>query len=673
MSPRFRTRSVRPAARRPGPHSLVRHGGLLAAAALVLAPALAGAQQRADTARLQPVVITATRTREPAQHVAANVTVLDGRALRTAGITRVADALRTVPGVTVSQAGSYGALTSIFLRGGDGKYVKVLVDGVPVNDPGGLLDLANLSTENVDRIEIVRGPTSVLYGSDAVTGVIQIFTRRGTGPLHASVEGSGGSFGAAREALSAGGGSAARGFSFGAERERSDGIYAFNSGWRDATLSGLARAAGRGGDVALSARWTDGRAGIPTDDSGAVVDSNAYHRERRAIVALDGGWRLTSRLRARVLLGDDRARTTSSDQPDSPGDSAGYYYDTRSTVERRGADLHLEYRTSGRTAAVAGVAVERQRLLSDGTSRFASYANAPSHFDEHRRNTGYYAELLAGLGPRLDVALGGRIDDNQTFGTFDTWRASAVYALPTATHLRVAVGTAFKEPLFTEVFSTDYAIGNPDLRPERSASWEAGLTQALAGGAAEVAATWFDQRFRDLIQYRYSTTEPNYFNVGAATAHGLELSATLAPSARWRARLGWTLLHTEVTDSGFAARSGYAVGEPLLRRPSRTGTAAGEWAVLPGLRLSGDVSYTGRRDDIVFASTPRRVTLVPYTVVALAADVRPLALRGGASPLALTVRADNLLGARYTPMYGYRAPGRQLLVGARLDLGRRSR
>ena len=629
----------------------------------------AGAQTQRDTTVLQPVVVTAARTAERPASVAANITVLHGDTLRARGITRVGDALGTVPGITVVQAGSYGALTSLFLRGGDGKYVKVLVDGIPVNDPGGLLDVANLSTENIDRIEIVRGPTSVLYGSDAVTGVIQIFTRRGTGPLHGSASVAGGRFGSQRREASIAAGSPARGFSLGAADDRSDGIYAFNSAWRNATLSGLARVRGRRGDAALSARYTDARTGIATDDSGAVVDSNAFHRERRAIVALHGGWRLTSRLEARALLGDDGARTVSDDQPDSPGDSAGYYYDTRATTDRRSADLHLEYRTSARTAAIVGAASEREQVVSDGTSRFASFPSAQSHFDEHRRNTGYYAELLAGIGARLDAAVSGRIDDNQTFGAFDTWRASAVYALPTATRIRAAAGTAFKEPQFTEEFSSAFAIGNPALRPERSASWEAGLTQELAAGAVEVGAAWFDQSFRDLIQYRYSTTEPNYFNVGAARARGLELGARVTPSHEWSLRGGWTVLRTVVTDSGFSGQSGYQVGRPLLRRPAQTGSLSAAWSPLAGVHLFGDASYTGRRDDVVFAATARRVTLAPYSLVALAAELRPLALRRGTSPLALTIRVDNLLDTRYTPIYRYQAPGRQLFVGARLDVG----
>src|SRR5687768_11044542 len=156
----------------------------LSACAVVLAAAMPAdlyAQESRDTTRLAPVVTTATRVPVPQAAAPVAVTVVTGESLRARGITHVADALRDVPGVALAQAGSAGAQTAVFLRGGESKYVKVLVDGVPVNEAGGAFDFGTLTTHNVDRIEVVRGPASVLYGSDAVTGVVQIFTRRGKG------------------------------------------------------------------------------------------------------------------------------------------------------------------------------------------------------------------------------------------------------------------------------------------------------------------------------------------------------------------------------------------------------------------------------------------------------------------------------------------------------------
>ncbi|MFL5468227.1 MAG: TonB-dependent receptor, partial [Gemmatimonadaceae bacterium] len=150
--------------------------------------------QTADTAQLRTVVVSASKVPRPAATLSQAVTVLSGDDLRARGVTRVADALREVPGASLVQSGSYGALTSLFLRGGESRYTKVLIDGVPVNSPGGFFDFSHLTTDNIDRIEIVRGPASVLYGADAVSGIVQIFTRRAAGNRRASLAARGGTY-----------------------------------------------------------------------------------------------------------------------------------------------------------------------------------------------------------------------------------------------------------------------------------------------------------------------------------------------------------------------------------------------------------------------------------------------------------------------------------------------
>src|SRR6266702_8504444 len=207
---------------------------------VALAPALAG-QEPTDTVMLTPVVVTATRLPTPADAVPAAVTVLTGEALRSQGIRTVAEALRTVPAAHVVVTDAYGSQTSLFLRGGNSDYVKVLIDGVPQNAPGGAYDFANLTTDNVERIEVVRGPASVLYGSDAVTGVVQIFTRDGRGAPRAAVAFGGGTYATNAVAVSASGGDDRVGYAIGLSRFASDGIYRFNNDYRNEVLSGRLR------------------------------------------------------------------------------------------------------------------------------------------------------------------------------------------------------------------------------------------------------------------------------------------------------------------------------------------------------------------------------------------------------------------------------------------------
>ena len=254
---------------RPARYALVPLAAILTAP--LAAPLAAQAQARAarDTAALRPVVVTATRLAVPQAAPTATATVITAADLRARGITHVLDALREVPGAAVLQNGSFGANTSLFLRGGDSKYTQVLVDGVPVNQAGGSFNWANLTVDNVERIEILRGPASVLYGSDAVSGVVQIFTRRGAGRPRASLAGRGGSYGSGEGELSVSGGAGGFGWSAGAAHYASSGILDsadFDNRYRNSSASGTLRYAGEAvGDVTLAARAQRARYHFPTN------------------------------------------------------------------------------------------------------------------------------------------------------------------------------------------------------------------------------------------------------------------------------------------------------------------------------------------------------------------------------------------------------------------------
>ena len=199
------------------------------------------AQEASDTVSLPEIVVTATRYPVAPDSVAATVTVLRGEDLRAQGIRFVSDALRQVPGAQVVRGGSYGSTTSLFVRGGESDYVKVLVDGVPVNQPGGSFDFSSLTTDNVERIEVLRGPGSVLYGSDAIAGIVQIVTREGRGPIEASGTAEGGTFGTAEWQVAALGGQERLGWSASVSRLTTDGIYDFNNSYRNTVGSARVR------------------------------------------------------------------------------------------------------------------------------------------------------------------------------------------------------------------------------------------------------------------------------------------------------------------------------------------------------------------------------------------------------------------------------------------------
>lgn len=637
---------------------------LAAAASLVAGTAAA---QKPDSASLPAVVVTATRVDGTVGAGILAASVLDRATLERLGVRDVSEALRLVTGVSIVRSGGAGAQTSIFLRGGENDFVRVLLDGVPLNEPGGAVDLAWLSLDDVERIEVVRGPASVLYGSDAVSGVVQVFTRRGDGATSAEAGLATGRY----EMLATRGtvtlGSRAGGLLLGASRERSDGILPFNNGYDRAVVTGSAQLRPAGATTAgISIRRVQDEYHFPTDGAGHVEDRNALRRGRRLVTSATLGQVLTGRVRGELTVAAMDGRGTDDDRADSPADTTGFYhYDANTAVRRRLVDARLHLGTGPAALITLGAELSRESQHGDDSS---NYSATRSNFAARRRTLAAYGQWLADLGP-LSVTAGVRQDDNDVFGTFRTWRGGLALRGWRGGTLRATAATAFKAPTFLETFTTAFSTGNGDLAPERSRSWEVGAQQRVLGGRLEVAATWFDQRFRDLIQYAFVSPElPNYFNVAAASARGLEAEATMQVAPRLRAAANATFLRTRVEDEGL--QSGEAAtfvrGGRLLRRPGLAASGTVQLG-LPG-RAAVDLAirHTGDRDDRDFSTFPATpVTLPAYTRVDVG-FTGPASAEWTGGELQFQLRLENVLGARYQEVANYPAPGRALTVGLRM-------
>ena len=645
---------------------------------LALAPTVATAQVARDTARIAPIVVTATRSALSAERVPASMSVITGEQLRREGITTVLDALRQVPGIAVVQTGSYGGVTSLFIRGGESKFTKVLVDGVPVNDAGGAFDFSSLSTDNLDRIEIVRGPASVLYGSDAMAGVVQLFTRAGDGRPHAELSGRGGGFGSYDADAAVRGGVNRLTYSLSGARHSTDGIQLFNSQYRQTVASGLVGLVGDNADARVSLRYSDNNFHYPTNGSGQVVDSNAMRRADRLAVGVDAGVRIATGVEARLSLASHDVHGVSSDEKDSAGDTGGYYFSTGDRTRRRSGDLRLNVDLPAAVRVSVGAQVEREWQASGTESNFG-----PSAFTARRRTVGGYAQLLyAPLAP-YTVTLGAREEHNEQFGNFFTYRAAGSARLARATRVRASVGTAFREPTFLENFGGAFVIGNPGLTPEHAFSVDAGVEQDV-GERVTLAATWFSNSFRDLIDYKYSATQPNYFNIARTRSSGAELEGRLTLAGGITADAAFTYLATRVVDPGTskAVTALFAPGARLLRRPMHTLDAG------VGIhRARGTVDLrahrVGPREDNYFAPdfTTKHVTLRGYVRTDLSGELQLLA--DHSRRVSLTMRAENLFDVNYTDVAGfnhdfalsddasiartgYRGAGRRVMTGLRV-------
>jgi len=623
-------------------------------------------QQPQDTATLAPVVVTATKIPMDASAIPAAVTVLSGTTLSHESIHNVGDALRTVPAANVVTTSSYGSQTSLFLRGGEAGYVKVLVDGVPQLAPGGpgnSYDFANLTTDGVDRIEIVRGPASVLYGSDAVTGVVQVFTRDGRGPAQGVISGLGGTYASGGLDATLSGGAERASYLLAVSRFSSDGVYPVNNDYRNDVASARLRFSPDARDqAALALRYIDAQYHFPTDGSGAVVSNNQHQLVRGPMVGLDLRHSFSERVDGQMSAGWDRKNYLYAIAPNDAADSTTFPFSSsdwtsRANVDAR-SDVHVGRRDAGDVLTV-GAAFERETMEGSTLDTMRG-----------RNNGAAYAQLVTGGQRLVNLTLGGRVDDNEQFGTWGTYRVGAALHLAPRTRVIGSVGTGFKEPTFYQNFATGFVQGNPDLKPEHSQSWEIGLEQRVGSRAATARVTYFNQRFRDLIDYDGGSTGANYLNVPEATSNGVEVGLD-APLGR-AARLGgsYTWLDASVTKGGASASPAaqFVAGEPLLRRPKHSASATLACDLPHRIHTALTALYVGDREDIDFA-TFGRVTLPAYARWDLTASAQVIQARGTSPGLAARLRVENLFDRSYEEIANFPARRRTILAGAELRFG----
>jgi outer membrane cobalamin receptor len=653
-----------------------------------------GSIRLAVSAVTESVVVSAAQVEVPLSASTSAVTVLTGEDLRLGQFESIADALRGVPGLTVAANGGRGALTSIFPRGGESDYSLVFVDGVQANAFGGGFDFAHLTIANIDRLEVVRGPQSALFGANAIGSVVRVVTRRGGPPsLDGSIEG--GSFGTLRLALGSAGSRGRWSWGAAAERLESDGLAgetaangetvsndryergtaALSAGWRadsGATVRGDFRADRdeRGAPGPFGSDPGGTFAGIARDDVGT---------NDRWMAALGLSMPLPRALHAQALV--THARVDGNFTSVFAGSPSVSENSSRRTTAR----VQLDGRPGGSFETSAGAELLGERagstfFVSDG-DRVAIDRSLVGIFAEARWSRAARLFVTAGLRTERivrdslpeDAALAGRPAlPSDTVVSTNPKIAAAWYVRSAGgsyTRLRASAGTGIRPPDGFELAFTD----NPSLKPERSRSADAGVDVALAGGRVLLESTAFFNRFDDLIvavgalsgSSRYRTD-----NISNAQSRGLELSAAgraRAGGADLHARIAYTWLDTEIlaADGSSSAPGGFEPGDRLLRRPAHQ--VALDVAVRAG-RIGAFVRAGGRglvRDvDPTFGSFGGVYDAPGYIV-----------WDGGASwtitrSLELIGRVTNLLDRAYEESLGYPAPGRGVFAGVRVAAGR---
>jgi vitamin B12 transporter len=611
------------------------------------------------------VVVTATRIETPSREVASSVTVVTGTEIDRTGRPGLLEALRTVPGLSVVQNGGPGSAASVFIRGANSEHVLVLLDGVEVNDPinpSRSFDMAHLAAGGLERVEILRGPQSPLYGSDALGGVINILTRRGQGKPRLSLGAQGGSEGTAAAQLEAAGSSGAFDYSFGLSRFSTEGVsaasdaYAGNSekdGYRNTTLSGRAGLKLRSGaEASLIVRAVDSSTDLDSFGGPGGDDINSVQTYRALFVRGQG--RVLSAGNAweqRLGISYVGARR----ENDNPSDAAHPYDSDHGTF--RSSLLKLDWQNnvflSAAQTLTFGLDLSREQGSSEYTYESAWGATDSPFAAKTAEIAGFYAQDKVRLDEWFYAAVGARYDRHSRAGAALTFRvAPAVVLDAVGLKIKASYGTAFKAPSLYQLYAepTPWGpIGNSGLRPERSAGWDAGIEKTFGGGIVTAGLTYFRNDFRDLIDYDFSL---GYVNIGRARTRGVEASGEFRPNGPLRLRLAYTRLEALDLDSGTA----------LMRRPSDLLSAAAEW--LPAGRWSAVISvvYTGKREDRDYAGFDAwNVILAPYALADATVSYR---IAGGWQAF---VRFDNLFGAKYEPVFGYGAPGFCAYFGLRLN------
>lgn len=609
-----------------------------------------------QAAILPDTVVTASRVPLPAREVGSAVTVITAEDLENKQVRILSDVLREVPGVAVSRSGTVGTATQVRIRGAEGNHTLVIIDGIEMNDPSSSAeyDFGNMLATDIDRIEVIRGPQSALYGSDAVGGVINIITKKGRGPITASLALEGGSFRTGQAKASVRGGGGWYDFSLGASGFKTGGVSiareslgnAENDGYRNWTYdANLGIRPIEDLDIRLTGRFvrsivqTDPQPGvagvIPTiDGDNETEEQQRFGRVRVRYGLFDDAWEHI--LAAGINEQESNTLTNGAVTSTGDGERAKFEYQT---------NLFFDTPAVADASHTLTFLAEREDEAQITTNNFGGFT------DLDITNYGYVGEYRVGLWDRLFLSGSVRFDDNDIFEDATTFRTTAAYVHEeTGTRLHGSYGTGVKNPDLFELFGfAPPFVGNPDLTPEKSRGWDVGVEQTLLDERLTVDATYFNHRITDLIQGFGNTA----VNVGGTSRiWGFEISGRAEVLDGLTVNGEYTFTH------GLDANN-----VQLVRRARHLASLNANYAFLDDrANVNVGVDYNGAQRDLEFSAfyaNSQNITLASYVLVTLAASYEVF------DGIEIYGRVENALDQDYEEVLFYSTPGIGGFIGVR--------
>ena len=642
--------------------------------------------------RVDTVVVSANRTETTPEQAAVAASVITEQQLAARQFPMLFDVLREVPGLQVDAYGPPGTLAEVFTRGADSTGTLVLLDGVPLNDPGGSLHLENITSEGLDRVEVVRGPESALFGAEAAAGVIQLFSKHGdpeNAVPHGSVSYERGSFQTDRWIANLNGGFLSRfdysltGSEFHTVGEWPNTFNRNNSGTVNVGYKISDSTQLRG-----VFRVYDAIAGIPGQIAYGIDDQVPNEHERDDTVSLRLDDSRGSNYRQQFTFGFHRLSDRYNDdepfgeQPlaalvqNVAGPPAAVYFVTLVnpnappsvippglTLVQTDAffgpsdSLNLAER---KTAGYQGTLSYHGGALVFGYD-YQDQSGVLSGVVASRTNNGFFANVQQNFGHRIFLSGGARVEHSSAFGTIGSGRAGASFLLLgehgplSSTSLRLSAGRGVTEPSLLENYAqaAPFYFGNPALRPETTTTFEAALVSEWWGRRVKTEVAAFRNSFHDLIAFVGDTWE----NIEASWGRGVETSAQARVANNILITGAYMFLDTRITASTSPESSDTGIGEQLVRRPRNSGSVSialtpKRWSLVVG------GSFVGQRQDADFTFGITRNPGYENIFASASYDI--------AKHFTPFLRANNLLNERYEEVLGYQALSRGILGGVRV-------